>query len=245
MVYEGKSLSVALTDNSIAELVFDAQGSVNKFDRQTVEELNQATAAIAASSDVKGVLVRSAKSTFIVGADITEFLPLFEMDPADILTWVAKTSQVFDRFEDLPMPTICAINGFALGGGCEMTLVCDLRIADVTARIGLPEVKLGLMPGFGGTVRLPRLIGADNALEWMTTGRDRNAQKALEEGAVYAVVAPEQLHQGARKMLLNAIAGKFDWQGRREQKKTPLKLNANESLMSFSTAAAMLSLIPI
>ncbi|MFT4652853.1 MAG: 3-hydroxyacyl-CoA dehydrogenase/enoyl-CoA hydratase/3-hydroxybutyryl-CoA epimerase [Patiriisocius sp.] len=241
MVYEGKSLSVTMTDDGIAELVFDAQGSVNKFDQQTVSELDQATLAIQAGDGIKGVLVRSAKSTFIVGADITEFTRLFSLPESEVLAWVAKTSQVFDRFEDLPMPTICAINGFALGGGCEMTLVCDLRIADVTARIGLPEVKLGLMPGFGGTVRLPRLIGADNALEWMTTGRDRNAQKALEEGAVDAVVAPEQLHQGARKMLLNAIAGKFDWQGRREQKKTPLKLNANESLMSFSTAAAMVA----
>ncbi|MFT6737877.1 MAG: 3-hydroxyacyl-CoA dehydrogenase/enoyl-CoA hydratase/3-hydroxybutyryl-CoA epimerase, partial [Kangiellaceae bacterium] len=183
MVYEGKSLSVTMTDDGIAELVFDAQGSVNKFDQQTVSELDQATLAIQAGDGIKGVLVRSAKSTFIVGADITEFTRLFSLPESEVLAWVAKTSQVFDRFEDLPMPTICAINGFALGGGCEMTLVCDLRIADVTARIGLPEVKLGLMPGFGGTVRLPRLIGADNALEWMTTGRDRNAQKALEEGA--------------------------------------------------------------
>jgi 3-hydroxyacyl-CoA dehydrogenase/enoyl-CoA hydratase/3-hydroxybutyryl-CoA epimerase/enoyl-CoA isomerase len=241
MVYEGKSLSVTMTDDGIAELVFDAPGSVNKFDQQTVSELDQATAAIKASDGIEGVLVRSTKATFIVGADITEFTGLFSLPEAEVLAWTAKTSQVFDRFEDLPMPTICAINGFALGGGCEMTLACDLRIADVTARIGLPEVKLGLMPGFGGTVRLPRLIGADNALEWMTTGRDRNGQKALNEGAVDAVVAPDHLHQGARTMLLNAIAGKLDWQGRREQKKAPLTLNANEALMSFSTAAAMVA----
>jgi 3-hydroxyacyl-CoA dehydrogenase/enoyl-CoA hydratase/3-hydroxybutyryl-CoA epimerase/enoyl-CoA isomerase len=241
MIFEGKSLSVALTDNSIAELVFDAQGSVNKFDRQTVEELNQATAAIAASSDVKGVLVRSAKSTFIVGADITEFLPLFEMDPADILTWVAKTSQVFDHFEDLAVPTVVAINGFALGGGFEMALAGDIRVVDTSSRIGFPEVKLGLMPGFGGTVRLPRVIGADNALEWMTTGRDRDGAQALKEGAIDAVVAPEHLHEAGRSMLQDAMAGKLDWQVRRAQKKAPLMLNANESVMSFSTAAAMVA----
>lgn len=241
MFYEGKSLSVTMTDNGIAELVFDATGSVNKFDQQTVSELDAATAAISAYEGVTGVLVRSAKSTFIVGADITEFTSLFSLPEAEVLTWVAKTSSVFDRFEDLQVPTICAINGFALGGGCEMSLVCDLRVADDTARIGLPEVKLGLMPGFGGTVRLPRIIGADNALEWMTTGRDRNGQKALNEGAVDAVVSPEHLHEAARKMLIDAIAGKFDWQGRRQQKKSPLKLNANESIMSFSTAAAMVA----
>ena len=239
MIYEGKSLSVNLLQDGIAELVFDAQGSVNKFDRQTVADLDAATQALLNNSDVKGVLVRSAKSTFIVGADITEFTSLFDMPDEEVLAWVGKTSQVFDRFEDLPFPTIAAINGFALGGGCEMTLVCDLRVADTTASIGLPEVKLGLMPGFGGTVRLPRLIGADNALEWMTTGRDRKAVKAMAEGAIDAVVAPEKLIEAALSMLQDAIADDFDWQARRSEKKAPLTLNQNEAMMSFSTAKAM------
>ena len=239
MIYAGSSLKVNLLQDGIAEVVFDAQGSVNKFDRQTVAEMSAATEALKNNAQVKGVLVRSAKSTFIVGADITEFTELFDMPEDEVLTWVASTSQAFDHFEDLPFPTIAAINGFALGGGCEMTLVCDLRVADTTASIGLPEVKLGLMPGFGGTVRLPRLIGADNALEWMTTGRDRKAAKALAEGAVDAVVAPEKLVDAAISMLKDAIAGKFDWQARRAQKQAPLKLNKNESMMSFSTAKAM------
>lgn len=241
MIFEGKSLSAKLLDNGIAELVFDAQGSVNKFDQQTVNELDEATKALAADASVKGVVVRSAKSTFIVGADITEFTGLFELPEAEVLEWVAKTSQVFDRFEDLPFPTIAAVNGFALGGGCEMTLACDLRVADTTASIGLPEVKLGLMPGFGGTVRLPRLIGSDNALEWMTTGRDRKAPKALAEGAVDSVVAPEHLVDAAVSMLTDAIAGKFDWEARRAQKKAPLTLGQNEAMMSFSTAKAMVA----
>lgn len=241
MIYKGKSLTVNLLQDGIAELIFDAQGSVNKFDQQTVADLDAATKAIASNSDVKGVMVRSAKSTFIVGADITEFTGLFELPDEEVLTWVSNTSQVFDRFEDLPMPTIAAVNGFALGGGCEMTLACDLRVADTTANIGLPEVKLGLMPGFGGTVRLPRLIGADNALEWMTTGRDRKAEKALAEGAVDAVVAPEKLADAALSMLKDAIAGDLDWQVRRAQKKAPLQLNQNEAMMSFSTAKAMVA----
>ena len=239
MIYAGSSLKVNLLQDGIAEVVFDAQGSVNKFDRQTVTELDEVVNALKKHAEVKGVVVRSAKSTFIVGADITEFTELFDMPETEVLTWVANTSQVFDRFEDLPFPTIAAINGFALGGGCEMTLACDLRVADTTASIGLPEVKLGLMPGFGGTVRLPRLIGADNALEWMTTGRDRKAAKALAEGAVDAVVAPEKLIDAAISMLKDAIAGKFNWQARRAQKQAPLTLNKNESMMSFSTAKAM------
>jgi 3-hydroxyacyl-CoA dehydrogenase/enoyl-CoA hydratase/3-hydroxybutyryl-CoA epimerase/enoyl-CoA isomerase len=238
MIYTGKNLAVALLDDGFAELVFDNTGSVNKFDRQTISELDDAIQALQ-TSDVKGLLVRSAKSTFIVGADITEFTELFTMDEADVLKWVASTSEVFNHFEDLPFPTIAAINGFALGGGCEMALACDLRVADTTAAIGLPEVKLGIMPGFGGTVRLPRLIGADNALEWMTTGRERKAAKALAEGAIDAVVAPESLQASALTMLKDAVAGKFKWQARRAQKQAPLQLNKNEALMSFSTAQAM------
>ena len=239
MIYAGKSLKVALLQDGIAELVFDAQGSVNKFDQQTVQELADASEALKNNNDVKGVVVRSAKSTFIVGADITEFTSLFSMPDEEVLAWVAKTSQVFDQFEDLPFPTIAAINGFALGGGFEMTLACDLRVADTTASIGFPEVKLGLMPGFGGTVRLPRLIGADNAVEWMTTGRDRKAAAALAHGAVDAVVAPEKLFDAALSMLQDAIDGKLDWQARRAQKQAPLQLNQNEAMMSFSTAKAM------
>lgn len=239
MIYEGKSLSVTLLQDGIAELLYNAQGSVNKFDQQTVSELAEATEALKNNNDVLGIVVRSAKSTFIVGADITEFTALFDLPEEDVLAWVAKTSQVFDKFEDLPFPSIAAINGFALGGGCEMALACDLRVADTSASIGLPEVKLGLMPGFGGTVRLPRLIGADNALEWMTTGRDRKAAKAMAEGAVDAVVAPEKLQDAALSMLKDAIAGKLDWQARRSQKKSPLQLNQNEAMMSFSTAKAM------
>jgi 3-hydroxyacyl-CoA dehydrogenase/enoyl-CoA hydratase/3-hydroxybutyryl-CoA epimerase/enoyl-CoA isomerase len=241
MIYEGKSLTVNLLQNGIAELVFNAQGSVNKFDRQTVADLDAATQALVTHSEIKGVVVRSAKSTFIVGADITEFTDLFDMPDEEVLAWVAKTSQVFDRFEDLPFPTIAAINGFALGGGGEMALACDFRVADTTASIGFPEVKLGLMPGFGGTVRLPRLIGADNALEWMTTGRDRKAVKALAEGAIDAVVAPEKLSDAALSMLNDAIAGDFDWQARRAEKQAPLTLNQNEAMMSFSTAKAMVA----
>ncbi|MDO6692283.1 fatty acid oxidation complex subunit alpha FadB [Aliiglaciecola sp. 3_MG-2023] len=241
MIFEGKSLCAKLLDNGLAELVFDAHGSVNKFDQQTVSELDQATQALASYGNIQGLLVRSAKSTFIVGADITEFTGLFDMPQEKVLDWVAQTSQVFDRFEDLPFPTVAAINGFALGGGCEMTLICDLRVADTTASIGLPEVKLGLMPGFGGTVRLPRLIGSDNALEWMTTGRNRKAAKALAEGAVDSVVAPEHLIEAGKSILLDAIAGKFDWQARRAQKKAPLTLGKNEAMMSFSTAKAMVA----
>ncbi|MBT1065920.1 fatty acid oxidation complex subunit alpha FadB [Bowmanella sp. Y26] len=243
MIYQGNSLSASLLDDGIAEVVFDAAGSVNKFDQQTVSELNELCAALEGNAAVKGALVRSNKGAFIVGADITEFNGLFALPEQEVLSWVAKTSQVFDRFEDLPFPTIAAVNGFALGGGCEMTLACDFRVVDNTARIGLPEVKLGLMPGFGGTVRLPRIIGADNALEWMTSGRDKKPEQALADGAIDAVVGADKLRDAAINMLKQAIAGRLDWQKRRDQKKSPLSLNANESMMSFATAKAMVTAV--
>ncbi len=241
MIYQGKSLSATLLDNGIADVVFDAEGSVNKFDQQTVRELDEVCQALTDNGNVKGAVVRSAKGVFIVGADITEFNGLFALPEQEILDWVAKTSQAFDHFEDLPFPTVCAINGFALGGGCEMTLACDLRVADTTAVIGLPEVKLGLMPGFGGTVRLPRLIGADNAMEWMSTGKNNKPDAALRVGAIDAVVAPDKLQQAALSMVQDAIDGNIDWQARRAQKKAPLTLNKNEAMMSFATAKSMVA----
>lgn len=239
MMYEGTNISVNLDADGIAELCFSASGSVNKFDRETLEQFDAATQAISANSAVKGVLVYSDKPAFIVGADITEFTDMFAMPEAEVLAWVKASTDIFDRFEDLHVPTIAAVTGFALGGGCEMALACDLRIADTTARLGLPEVKLGIMPGFGGTVRLPRIVGADNALTWMTTGVDRKAEKALHEGAVDAVVAPEHLITSAKTMLLSAITGKLDWQKRRAAKLAPLNLGQNEAIMGFNTAKGM------
>ena len=239
MMYEGTNISVNLDADGIAELCFSASGSVNKFDRETLEQFDAATQAISANSAVKGVLVYSDKPAFIVGADITEFTDMFAMPEAEVLAWVKASTDIFDRFEDLNVPTIAAVTGFALGGGCEMALACDLRIADTTARLGLPEVKLGIMPGFGGTVRLPRIVGADNALTWMTTGVDRNAEKALHESAVDAVVAPEHLITSAKNMLLSAITGKLDWQKRRAAKLAPLNLGQNEAIMGFNTAKGM------
>ena len=241
MIYEGKNLRANFLEEGIAELVFSGIGSVNKFDSQTLQELDQAIRMLEAEANLKGVLVRSEKSAFIVGADITEFTALFDEPLGDVTQWVAKTSQIFNRFEDLPVPTVAAVNGFCLGGGLEMALSCDFRVADVTAKLGLPEVKLGIMPGFGGTVRLPRLIGADNALEWMTTGKEFSPEQGLAFGVLDAVVDPARLVDAGLSILKDAIAGEFDWQQIRGTKKGPLMLNQNEAMMSFSTAKAMVA----
>lgn len=237
MIYSGKAITVNTIEGGIAELKFDLQGeSVNKFNRVTLEDLQAAITAIQGQSDVKGVLVTSGKDVFIVGADITEFGESFKKSEEEIAAWVGEANTVFNAFEDLSVPTLVAINGIALGGGFEMCLSADLRVMSDKAKVGLPEVKLGLMPGFGGTVRLPRVIGADNAIEWICMGGENKAEKALKDGAVDAVVAADKLQAQAVAMLQDAIAGKINWQERREEKKAKLHLNSMEQMMVFETA---------
>ncbi|WP_338590892.1 fatty acid oxidation complex subunit alpha FadB [Shewanella khirikhana] len=238
MIYQSPTIQVELTGDKIARLCFNAPGSVNKFDRETLAALDAALDAIKAS-DAKAALLTSGKDTFIVGADITEFLALFAEEDAKLQAWLEQANVVFNKLEDLPFPTASAIKGFALGGGCETILATDFRIADTTAKIGLPETKLGIIPGFGGTVRLPRIIGADNALEWITTGKDQRPEDALKVGAIDAVTAPDALEAAATQMLKDAIDGKLDWQARRARKQSPLTLPKLEAMMSFTTAKGM------
>src|SRR5210317_2151719 len=243
MIYSGKAITVQATDDGIAELCFDLQDeSVNKFNAQTLDELREATAAIAADTSLNGVIVTSGKAVFIVGADITEFGTQFGSSEEEVADKILRINlDVFNAFEDLPIPTVAAINGIALGGGLEMGLVCDYRVMSTAARIGLPETKLGIIPGYGGTTRLPRLIGADNAIEWIASGKEQKADQALKSGAVDAVVAPELLHEAAVSILRQCLDGKLDYQAKRREKQEPLKLNDIEATMVFETSKAFVA----
>lgn len=243
MIYSGKAITVQTIDDGIAELCFDLQDeSVNKFNALTVNELQEATAAIAADTSLNGVIVTSGKAVFIVGADITEFGTQFGSSEEEVADKILRINlDVFNAFEDLPIPTVAAINGIALGGGLEMGLVCDYRVMSDSARVGLPETKLGIIPGYGGTTRLPRLIGADNAIEWIASGKEQKAEQALRFGAVDAVVTPELLHESAVSLLQQCIDGKLDYQAKRREKQEPLKLNDVEAMMVFETAKGFIA----
>jgi 3-hydroxyacyl-CoA dehydrogenase/enoyl-CoA hydratase/3-hydroxybutyryl-CoA epimerase/enoyl-CoA isomerase len=237
MIHSGNAITVQMLSDGIAELRFDLQGeSVNKFDRVTLNDLKDAVAAINANSDVKGVIVTSGKPVFIVGADITEFGDNFAAGESAITGWHGPTNEIFNSFEDLPVPTVAAINGFALGGGFEMCMVCDYRVMSTAAKVGLPEVKLGIFPGFGGSVRLPRIVGIDNALEWIAGGAEQRPDAALKVGAVDAVVAPEQLTDAAIALVKQCIEGRIDWKAKRQEKLEPVKLNMMEQMMAFNSA---------
>ena len=229
MLYKGDTLYLDWLEDGIAELVFDAPGSVNKLDTATVASLGHALDVLEKQSDLKGLLLRSEKAAFIVGADITEFLSLFLVPEEQLSQWLHFANSVFNRLEDLPVPTISAVNGYALGGGCECVLATDYRLATPDLRIGLPETKLGIMPGFGGSVRLPRLLGADSALEIIAAGKDVGADQALKIGLVDGVVAAEKLRDGALAILRQAMNGDLDWKAKRQPKLEPLKLSKIEA----------------
>ena len=237
MIHAGNAITVQMLSDGIAEFRFDLQGeSVNKFDRVTIEDLKAAIAAVKSNAEIKGLIVTSAKSTFIVGADITEFGENFAQGTDKIVEWAMPVHDIFNSFEDLDIPKVAAINGIAFGGGFEMCMVCDYRVMSEAAVVGLPEVKLGIIPGFGGTVRLSRVIGIDNAVEWIASSGTKKPAAALKDGAVDAVVAADKLQEAAIDLVKQAISGRLDWKAKRQEKLDPIKLNPLEQMMAFNSS---------
>jgi 3-hydroxyacyl-CoA dehydrogenase / enoyl-CoA hydratase / 3-hydroxybutyryl-CoA epimerase / enoyl-CoA isomerase len=242
MNFEGQALQVLPLGDGLVELRLDLKGeAVNKFNTLTMGELRKAVTGLATSKDLRGVLLTSAKDVFCVGADITEFLAHFKRREEEIATWLLEADAVFSALEDLEAPSVAAINGIALGGGFEVCLAASFRAMAQTAKVGVPETKLGLFPGWGGTVRLSRLCGADTAIEWIAGGEQWSAQDALKAGAVDAVAAPGDLREVALGMLRDAAAAGLDWKSRRRQKKAPLELNAVEAGMVFAASKAFVA----
>lgn len=241
MLFEGQAIQVQALEGGFYELIFNLQNEpVNKFNQLTLSELNDAVATINQQSDLQGVLFSSAKDCFIVGADITEFSSLFAGDEETLVAKLLENHAIFNAVEDLPCPTVAAINGIALGGGFELCLATDYRVMGEKAKVGLPEVKLGINPGWGGIVRLPRLIGVDNANEWIAGGAEKRAAAALKDGAVDAVVAQDKVRDAGLDLLRRCVAGEFDYKARRTEKQTPIKLNQIEQMMAFETAKGMI-----
>ncbi|MZI93852.1 fatty acid oxidation complex subunit alpha FadB [Vibrio sp. CAIM 722] len=241
MLYQTSNLYLKARDNHIVELCFSSKSSVNKLDLQTLQHLDEALDILHQHKTVKGLIITTDKDSFIVGADITQFLSLFTQ-PEEVLSyWLVYANSVFNKLEDLPFPTISALTGHVLGGGCECVLTTDFRVGDTTTNIGLPETKLGIIPGFGGTVRLPRLIGPDSAMEAITQARTYSAYEALKIGILDAVTTPEHLFTSALTTLNEAISHKLDWKKKRTVKLSPLALNHTEQLLSFTIANSLVT----
>jgi enoyl-CoA hydratase len=178
---------------------------LNALNAQTVRELGEAFESFKEDQDVKAVILTgTGEKAFIAGADIKE---LSELNESQGRAYVLEGQRVTKAIENYPKPVIAAVNGFALGGGTEFALACHLRIASENAKMGQPEVKLGLIPGFGGTQRLARLVGKGKAMELIFTGRIIGAQEALAVGLVNKIVPAEELtavcEATAKEMIAN------------------------------------------
>jgi 3-hydroxyacyl-CoA dehydrogenase / enoyl-CoA hydratase / 3-hydroxybutyryl-CoA epimerase / enoyl-CoA isomerase len=235
-MFAADCVRVARLDGGLVELCFDRQGdAINKLDDKAVAEFGQAVQAIAADPAVRGVLVTSAKDVFIVGADITEFGRKFQCTGDEVARDVLRSNQVFVAFEDLDVPTVVAIKGFALGGGLELALSASQRVMAETAQVGVPEVKLGLFPGFGGTVRLARVASPRVAVDWVASGKPAKAADALRAGVVDAVAAPEKLRDEALALLWRCVEGQVDWRAAQERKRqavTPFEAKVFDDVLA-------------
>jgi enoyl-CoA hydratase len=188
--------------NQIAFLTIARPKVLNALNAATMAELTRAYLALRYDDDVRvAIITGEGEKAFVAGADIAELAALGPVAAQDL---AARGQSLFALIEDCGKPFIAAVNGFALGAGCELALACDIRLASQNARFGQPETKLGLIPGFGGTQRLPRLVGKGRALEILLTGEMISADEAFRIGLVNQVVPPDQLLLQAE-----ALAGKI------------------------------------
>jgi enoyl-CoA hydratase len=186
-------------DGELAVVTIDRQDKLNALNADVVRELGEVFASLRDDQAVRGVVITGAgEKAFVAGADIAE---LARMTPVSGVAVSREGQRVFTEIERFPKPVVAAVRGYALGGGCELALACHMRIASVDARFGLPEVGLGLIPGYGGTVRLARLIGLGRAVEITLTGEMVDAARGEQIGLISAAVEPDALMEEAKSLL--------------------------------------------
>ncbi len=186
----------------IATITVNRPDKLNALNDALMGELGVAVTEAISRADVGAILLTGAGRAFVAGADIGE---LVNQDATQGKARAERGQRTFRLFETSPKPTLAAVNGFALGGGCELAMACHLRIASDTAKFGQPEVKLGIVPGYGGSQRLPRLVGKGRALELLLTGDMIDAAEALRIGLVNRVVSADALLDTARALLATML----------------------------------------
>jgi enoyl-CoA hydratase len=197
-----KFLTLDVQDR-VATLTVNRPDKLNALNDATIAELGRAIDQILADDVIGGVLVTGAGRAFVAGADIAE---LSSQTPVSAKARARAGQDVFRRIETCPKPVIAVVNGFALGGGCELAMACHIRIASDAAKFGQPETRLGLLPGFGGSQRLPRLVGKGRAIQLLITGEMIDAAEAYRIGLVNKVVPAADLMSAAREMMKMILA---------------------------------------
>src|SRR5690606_628089 len=195
-------VTLAVADR-IATVTINRPDKLNALNAEVIRRLGEVMDEIETRDDAGGILLTGAGRAFVAGADIGE---LAETDAVSARALAARGQDVFRKFETSRRPVVAAVNGFALGGGCELAMACHVRIASEAAKFGQPAVRLGRCPGYGGTQRLPRLVGRGRALQLLLTGEMIDAQEALRIGLVNAVVPGDELLGAAEKMLRAMLA---------------------------------------
>lgn len=196
----GEFVNLEVSPSGVGTIRLD-RPKLNPLNEQVAREIGQTVDEVRGRDDVRAVVLWGGDRVFAAGADIKE---MGERDAVTMFRYIGGFQDVFNRLENLPQITIAAVNGYALGGGCELALACDIRICATDSQLGQPEILLGVIPGAGGTQRLPRLIGVGRAKELIYTGRFVPAGEALQIGLVNEVVAPDQVYPRALE-----IAEKF------------------------------------
>ena len=192
------TLSTKLTEG-IYIITINRPDKMNALNQQVMADLALAVDEVYSRADIRSAIITGAgEKAFVAGADISEFLQLTPAQGADL---ARKGQVIFQRIEDCPKPIVAAVNGFALGGGCELAMACHFRVASEKAKFGQPEVNLGLVPGYGGTQRLTMLVGKGKAIELMLTGDMLGAADALSWGLANHVVAPDTLLSFTQSLL--------------------------------------------
>jgi len=192
-----KNLKIEKEEN-LGWVIINRPDKLNALNRETVNELHQAFLSFQEDSEVKAVLLTgSGEKAFVAGADIKE---LSELDLSSGKKYVLEGQRLMNLIENFNKPVVAVINGYALGGGTEIALACHIRIASENAKMGQPEVNLGLIPGFGGTQRLPRLVGKGLAMEMILSGKTIDTQEAYRIGLVNQVVPQEKLKATCKKL---------------------------------------------
>ena len=186
----------------VGVVTMDRPEALNALNVQTLRELDAVLDQVREDEEIYVLVVTGAGRSFVAGADIGEMSRFSAVEGKD---FGVLGNRVFAKLEELSKPTIAAVNGFALGGGCELAMACDIRLASEKAKFGQPETGLGITPGFGGTQRLPRIVGAARAMELILTAKNISADRAREIGLVSEVYPPEELMDRALE-LANAIA---------------------------------------
>jgi enoyl-CoA hydratase len=189
----GEFVNLEVGKNGVGTIRLD-RPKMNALNRQVSTEIDAAVAEAKQNDDVRAVVVWGGERIFAAGADIKE---MTTHDPVSMFKWIGDFQDVFTRLERLPKVTVAAVNGYALGGGCELSMACDFRVAAEDAKFGQPEILLGVIPGAGGTQRLPRLVGVSRAKDLIYSGRMIDAQEALDIGLLNQVVPAAEVYERA------------------------------------------------